>query len=93
MSASSLYLVAAGVLAGALGLCLVAMLRGPLLARLVALEMAAAVTVLVMTVLAVAFHRAAYLVAPLVLACLSAPGALIFANVIERWLLDPSDDA
>lgn len=86
MSLAAVYVTVALALTGALGLCLVGTMRGSLLARLAALEMAGVVAVLATTVLAVASHRPSYLVVPLALAAVAAPGALIFAHVIERWL-------
>ena len=78
--------VAALLVVGALGPCVVAVNRGDLVARLVAVELAAPVTVMVCLVLAAAFDRPAYLDVGLVLAVVTFPGSMVYARYLERWL-------
>lgn len=86
MTPTTLYLASTGGFAVALGLCVAAALRGSFLSRVVALEMAGVVATLLLTVLTVALHRPSSLIVPLALACLTAPGSLIFVHVAVRWL-------
>ena len=65
--------------------CGVACVRGSLMARLVALEAATGLGVLVLLALAEGFHRQAYFGTALALALLGLPGVLVFTRVLERW--------
>jgi multisubunit Na+/H+ antiporter MnhF subunit len=54
--------------------------------RLVALELAANIDVLILLLLAQGFDRDAYLDLSVALALLSLAGGLVFAHVLERWV-------
>lgn len=77
---AALVLMTAGLLP-----CLVAVSRGGALDRLVALELASVVAVIVALLLAQGFGRPSYLDVGLVLALLSFAGPLVFARFLEHW--------
>jgi len=80
------FLIAATVLFGALlPLGAVAAFRRPI-DGLVALELAGAITVLVLLCLAEGFHRSTYYDVADVAAALSWIGGIIFARFLRRWL-------
>lgn len=60
--------------------------RGDAIDRLVGLEMAATVEVLVLVLLAEAFHQTNMFDLALTLALLSFGGGLVFVRFLERWL-------
>jgi multicomponent Na+:H+ antiporter subunit F len=60
--------------------------RGHAINRLVGLEMAATVEVLILVLLAEGFHRSNMLDLALTLALLSFGGGLVFVRFLERWL-------
>lgn len=60
--------------------------HGDAVDRLVGLEMAAAIDVLVLALLAEGFHRPNMLDLALTLALLSFGGGLVFVRFLERWL-------
>ncbi len=62
------------------------MLRGPMLQRLVFLQMMQVLSVLVLLLLAQGFSRDIYFDAALILAVLSFAGSLVFIRFMERWL-------
>lgn len=64
----------------------VAVFRGNLVDRLVGLETAATIDVLVLVLLAEAFHRTNMFDLALTLALLSFGGGLVFVRFLERWL-------
>lgn len=66
--------------------CGVAMLRVPLADALVTLQFATAVSVLLLTLVAIGLHRPSFLDIALTLALLAYPGSLLFAHFFERWL-------
>ena len=66
--------------------CGVACLRGDVVDRLVALEMAGTVVTLVLLLLAQVFGRVVYVDLALALALLSFAGGLVFARFLERFL-------
>lgn len=81
------WLIAAAVLTvTAFVPCVVAASRGDTLSRLVGLELAGTVTVIVLLLLAQGYHRSSYQDVGLVLAPLSFAGSLVFARFLERWL-------
>ena len=87
MTTSSVLLGFAGcLLVGGLLPCLVGVSRGDGPSRLVALNLAGPVCVLVCLVLAAAFQRPAYLDVGLALALVSFAGSLVYARFLERWL-------
>jgi multicomponent Na+:H+ antiporter subunit F len=61
-------------------------IRGKLLESIVAMEMASAVTVLSVALLAVGLGRPAWFDLALALALLSFPGGMVFLIFLERWL-------
>ena len=60
--------------------------RGPLADRLVAVQLAANVTIPMLVLSSFAFDQDSLIDLPLTLAALSLPGTLMFALFIERWL-------
>jgi multicomponent Na+:H+ antiporter subunit F len=60
--------------------------RGDTVSRLVALEGAGAMIVVLLLVLCEIFHRAIFVDAPLSLALLTFGSGLVFARFLERWL-------
>ena len=54
--------------------------------RLVALELAATLSVLIMVLMSFAFDQPSFIDLPLTIAFLSLPGTLVFAHFLERWL-------
>jgi multicomponent Na+:H+ antiporter subunit F len=61
-------------------------LRGNAGARLVALQLASSVAVLVLVAMSFAFGLPSILDLPLTLVVLSLPGTLVLAAFLERWL-------
>lgn len=87
MTTSSVLLGIAGVLlVGGLLPCVLAASRGTPAARLAALSMASADTVLLCLVLAAAFQRSSYVDVALVLVPVAFAGTLVYARFLERWL-------
>lgn len=78
--------LAAVLLVGGFGVCLLALLKRDAVRRLVVLEMATPVVVLVLLLLAEGYARPAYLDVGLVLAVVSFAGSLVYARFLERWL-------
>ena len=78
------WLVAATALLLGFVPCGWACLRGSLMARVVALEAANVLGVLVLLLLAEGFHRQIYFSTALALAFLGLPGVLVFTRVLER---------
>ncbi|WP_018335061.1 monovalent cation/H+ antiporter complex subunit F [Actinomycetospora chiangmaiensis] len=77
--------VAAGVLLLALvGPALLLSARGTAAQRLVGLQLATALTVLLLTVLSVAFGQTSMLIVPLVLVLLAFAGTLVFTRLLRR---------
>ena len=64
----------------------IVLVRGDDLDRLVALELAGALTVLILVLLAQGFARSSFYDLALTLALLSFPAGLAFARILERWL-------
>lgn len=79
------WLTAAGVLmvAGLLPALLVSA-RGEEMARLIGLELASALTTVVLLLLAQGYHRSSYVDLALVLAFLSTAGSLVFVRLFGR---------
>ncbi len=59
--------------------------RSPL-DRLVALELASVLSVFVALLLALAFHRGAFVDLAVLLAVVSLPSGLVFVHFLERWV-------
>lgn len=79
----TLWLLAAVVLlVGGTGPALLLSCRGDAVERLVGLELAGAIGVLVMLVLAHAVGESGYLIVPLILAVLSVAGTLVFTRLL-----------
>ena len=54
--------------------------------RLIAIQLATAVTVLILVLMSFAFDQSSYIDLALTLVLLSLPGTLILAQFLERWL-------
>ncbi|HEY7300714.1 MAG TPA: monovalent cation/H+ antiporter complex subunit F [Xanthobacteraceae bacterium] len=67
-------------------LAVIASGRGPVHQRLVGIEFAAALAVLLLVALSFAFDQASSIDLALTLALLGLPGTLLFALFEERWL-------
>lgn len=80
------WLLAAAALLFALVPCGVAVFRGNVIERLIGLETAAMIGVLLLVLLAEGFHRKNMLDPALTLALLSFGGSLVFVRFLERWL-------
>jgi multicomponent Na+:H+ antiporter subunit F len=80
----SAWLLAAIVLLGALGACVVGCLVFSILDALVALELAGTVSTVIFLVLAEGFHRQPFVDLALVLAVLTFVGSLAFVRLLER---------
>lgn len=80
------FAVAALVLLAGLVPCGVVCLRGDPLSRLVGLEMAGVVDILLLLLLARAYDRAIYYDVALALTLLSFAGGMVFARFLERWI-------
>jgi multicomponent Na+:H+ antiporter subunit F len=74
------------LLVGGFGSCLLAVLRRDPVRRLVVLELASALVVLVLLLLAAGYHRSTYVDVALVFAVVSFAGSLVYARFLERWL-------
>ena len=61
-------------------------LRGEVATRLVAVQLATALTVLLLALMSFAFDQDSYLDLAVTLALLALPGSLAMAVFIERWL-------
>lgn len=61
-------------------------LSGRTVERLVAVQLAASVTALVLVLMSFAFDQSSFIDLPLTLAVLTLPGTLAFALFLERWL-------
>jgi multicomponent Na+:H+ antiporter subunit F len=60
--------------------------RGNLADRLVAVQLATNVTILLLVLTSFAFDQTSLIDLPLTLTVLSLPGTLMFAHFVERWL-------
>lgn len=80
------WLAAAVALILALAIPVIAALRGPLLQRLVAVQMTSVLTAWVLVALCLAFGQPSFLDLALTLGLLAIPGTLLYALVVERWL-------
>ena len=80
------WLVGATVLIFALVPCAVCVFRGDAMERVVGLEMAGVIEVLVLVLLAEGFHRMPFYDLALALALLAFGGGLVFVRFLERWL-------
>ncbi|TNC12698.1 hypothetical protein FF100_13585 [Methylobacterium terricola] len=80
------WLAAALALLPPFGLAVAAAARGSLASRLVAVQLATSVAVLLLVVMSFALDQPAVIDLGLVLAVLTLPGTLLFAMFQERWL-------
>jgi len=80
------WLVFATILLICLVPCGIVCMRGKVMDRLVALELAQIITILLLLLLAEGFHRAIYDDVALTLAILSFASSLAFVRFLERWL-------
>ncbi len=82
----NMWLIAATALCAGLLPCGYVCLRGTLIDRLIAVELAGVVTTLIVLVLARGYNRSSIYDLALALALLSFPSGLVFAHFLERWL-------
>ncbi len=82
----NVWLAGAAVLMFALIPCGIVVFRGEPTDRLVGLEMASMVEVLILMLLAQGFDRIPFYDVALALALLAFGGGLVFARFLERWL-------
>jgi multicomponent Na+:H+ antiporter subunit F len=61
-------------------------LRGRTGERLIALELASSISVLLLVMMSFAFGRPSFIDLALALAFVSLPGTLVFTHFLERWL-------
>lgn len=80
------WIVAASLLAIAMVPCGVVMVRKPTADGLVALELAGAITGLILLTLAEGLRLSYLFDVALTMAVLSYPAGLVFAHFLERWL-------
>lgn len=80
------WLLAAIALLPALTVPVVLALRGPVGARLVAVQLASSLSALVLVLLCFAFDQSSSADLGLTLGLLSLPGTLLFTTFLERWL-------
>lgn len=66
--------------------CLIAMLRGDVMSRMVALQMATLHALLALLLMAEGFHRSIYFDVPLTLAVLSYASGQTYLRWMERWV-------
>ena len=76
---------ATGMLLGLVPCCFV-VLRGRVMERFVALQLAQVIVVLTMIMMAVGFGRSIYVDVALVMAVLALASGLVFVRFLERWL-------
>ncbi len=82
----NLWLIAAAALLLALIPCCVGVLRGLVMGRFVALQMAQIIVVLSVVMMAQGYERSIYLDIALAMAVLALGGGLVFVRFLERWL-------
>ncbi len=80
------WLIAATVVLFALIPCGIVCFRGKPTDRLIGLETASTLIVIILVLLAEGFHRIPFFDLPLTLALLGFGGSLVFARFLERWL-------
>jgi len=80
------WLVALLALLPAFALSVLMALRGRVGARLVGVQLASSVAVLILVAMSFAFDQPSLLDLPLTLVLLSLPGTLVMALFLERWL-------
>ncbi len=82
----NVWLLGSAVLLFALIPCGICVFRGSVIERLVGLELADLIVVLLLALLAQGFHRIPFYDVALALALLSFGGGLVFVRFFERWL-------
>ncbi len=82
----SAWTVGALAATAALALCGIALVRGGIESRLIALQLASAVAAVDMLLIAQSFGNASVMDAALMLAILSYPAGLVYARFYGRWL-------
>jgi multicomponent Na+:H+ antiporter subunit F len=83
---SNAWLIAAVLLLPPLLVAVLAAARGPIHSRLVAIELATSLGVVLLIVLSFAFDQASSIDLALTLALLTMPGTMLLALFQERWL-------
>lgn len=82
----NVWYAAAGIMLACFVPCLVVALRGRTIDALIALEIASALTVLVLLLVEQGMQRQTFFDVSLALAILTLPSTLLFARVYRRWL-------
>lgn len=80
------WMLATLALLPALAVPVLAACRGGTAGRLVAVQLASAVTTLILALMTFAFDQSSFIDLPLCLALLTVPGTLAMALILERWL-------
>jgi multicomponent Na+:H+ antiporter subunit F len=83
---SNAWLVAAVLLLPPLLVAVLAAARGPIHVRLIAVELATSLAIVLLIVLSFAFDQASSIDLALTLAVLTMPGTMLLALFQERWL-------
>jgi multisubunit Na+/H+ antiporter MnhF subunit len=79
----NIWLIAAGVLmVGGLGPALILAGRGPAAHRMIGLQLAGSVSVILLVLLCQGFNQSSYLIVPVVLALLAVAGTLVFTRLL-----------
>jgi multisubunit Na+/H+ antiporter MnhF subunit len=86
VAALNAWLIAVIALLPALAVPIIGALRGPLLPRLVAVQLATGLAAMILALMTFAFDQSAFMDLPLALVLLSFPGTLALALFMERWL-------
>ena len=82
----SSFVIAAAAMAGALLPCLVVLVRGDVMAAVVAYEVISSVTIIVLILLAEGFRRSGEFELPVLVAVLLLGSGLVFVRFLERGL-------
>lgn len=86
MTGANMWLIAVLVLLLCLIPCGIVIVKAPTMDRLVALEMAGVVCVLILLLLAQGLNRSSFYDLALAFALLDFPASIVFAHFLERWL-------
>ncbi len=81
-----IWLIAAGFLIFGLILCGIVIASAPIMDRLVALEMASVISILILMMLAQSYKQPSFYDLAITLSLLSLPAGLVFVFFFERWL-------
>jgi multicomponent Na+:H+ antiporter subunit F len=82
----SIWMAATVALVPPLAVAVLAAGRGPIAARLIAVQLATSIAMLVLALMTFTFDQSAFVDLPLTLALLTLPGTLVMVMFLERWL-------